>query len=177
MGKIKRGVNIICKSCKKEFYVPLYRSKSASFCSLLCQNHKQYSRYKFICKGCGKYCETSPSRKNYKKQFCSLSCRESKAIDDKARRKNQKAISIISRGHLKSRTLRKYISEFKEMKCEICGYKEYDFCLDMHHVDHNPKNNDPDNIGILCCICHRKVHKGVISYAQARKKKKKKSKK
>lgn len=161
---MKSGINKICVACNKEFYVPKYRIESARFCSLICQNHKQYSRYKFICEGCGRNCETSPSRKNYKKKFCSLECREYKAKNDKERRKKQRALKIIKRGHhSKIRTLRKYISEFKEMKCEHCGYKEYEFCLDMHHKDHNPNNNSIENIGILCCMCHRKLHKGIIT--------------
>lgn len=81
---------------------------------------------------------------------------------DKERRKMIKAINLANRPNIKARTMRAYISEFKEMKCEACGYKEYDFCLDMHHIDHDPTNNHPDNIGILCCMCHRKLHKGVI---------------
>jgi hypothetical protein len=163
MSKERKGQTIKCRACSKEFYVPSYRVNSAKFCSLICQNHTQYEKYKFNCKACGKACVTSPSRKNYKKKFCSLECREQNAMDDKVRRKKAKAISIINRGHLKSRTLRKYISEFKDMKCEYCGYDEHEFCLDMHHKDHNPQNNSVDNIGILCCMCHRKYHKGVIT--------------
>ena len=174
MSKLKKGINKNCQACKKEFYVPQYRKKTAKFCSLLCQNHGQYDKYKFNCITCGKSCITSPSRKNYKKKFCSLECRESKAMDDKERRKKQKAITLKTRTNIKSRTLRKYISQFKEMKCEYCGYNEYDFCLDMHHLDHDPTNNNPENIGILCCICHRKLHKGIIAYSEAGEKRKKK---
>ena len=173
MGKMKFGVNIVCKVCNKKFYVPAYRKLTASFCSILCQNHKQYERYKFSCKSCGKKCEASPSRKNYNKQFCSLACREAKAMDDKQRRRKIKSANILKRGHVKARTLRKYISDYKEMKCEICDYNEYDFCLDMHHIDHDPTNNIPENISILCCMCHRKLHKGIIAYSEAGEKKKK----
>jgi hypothetical protein len=162
MGKIKAGLIKNCKACDKEFYVPKYRSDTAKFCSLFCQNHKQHDKYVFECKSCGKKCETSPSRRYQNKKFCSLQCREAKVMNEKERRKKIKAINIVSRGHTKARTVRKYISQFKEMKCEFCGYDEYEFCLDMHHLDHNPTNNHPDNIGILCCMCHRKLHKGVI---------------
>lgn len=162
MGKVKNGINKFCSACNKEFYVPQYRAKTAHFCSILCQNHIQYEKYVFNCQGCGKKCVSSPSRKYSNKKFCSLECREYKAIDDKERRKQIKAINIKNRGNIKARTMRKYISCFKEMKCEYCGYDEYDFCLDMHHIDHDPTNNKPENIGILCCMCHRKLHKGII---------------
>lgn len=159
----KNGVIKNCNACLKEFYVALYRIETARFCSKICQNHKQYKKYKFICEGCGKNCETSPSRKNYRKKFCSLECREHKAKNDKERRKYQKSSALSKRGNVKTRTLRKYISQFKKMQCEYCGYDEYEFCLDMHHLDHDPTNNTPENIGILCCICHRKLHKNIIN--------------
>jgi len=162
MGKIKSGININCNACNKEFYVPRYRSETAKFCSLFCQNHKQHDKYIFECISCGKKCETSPSRRYTNKKFCSIECREKNAATDKERRKKIKAINIIRRGNTKARTMRKYISQFRKMMCDICGYNEYEFCLDMHHIDHNPNNNHPDNIGILCCLCHRKLHKGVI---------------
>lgn len=162
MGKIKSGVNKICSACDAPFYVPKYRSETAKFCSLKCQNHNQYEKYIFNCSYCNKKCESSPSRRNYKKKFCSIDCRVGNAMSEKERRKALKLRSIGKRGHLKPKTLRKYISQFKEMKCEYCGYDEYEFCLDMHHMDHDCMNNNPENIGILCCICHRKLHKGVI---------------
>lgn len=164
----RNGIIKICEACNKEYYVASYRINKSKFCSKECQNHTQYDKYIFVCMGCGKKCEDSPSRKNYRKKFCSLQCREYKAKNDKERRKSQKALKIIKRGNVKSRTLRKYISQFKEMKCEYCGYHEYDFCLDMHHIDHNPTNNHPSNIGILCCMCHRKLHKGVIEIKEHR---------
>ena len=53
----------------------------------------------------------------------------------------------------------------KEKKCEVCGYSEHDFCLDIHHIDNNPNNNTIENLAVLCAIYHRKLHKGVINYA------------
>ena len=173
MGKIKAGINKNCKACNKEFYVPQYRSESAKFCSLFCQNHKQHEKYIFECRSCGKRCETSLCRQYANKKFCSLECRERNAQSDRERRKRMKALQISRRGNVKARTMRKYISQFKEMKCEICDYKEYEFCLDMHHLDHDPTNNHPDNIGIICCMCHRKLHKGVVDMPLSKGKSKK----
>ena len=44
-------------------------------------------------------------------------------------------------------------------KCEKFGYDEYDFCLDIHHIDMNENNNDISNLAVLCVICHKKLHK------------------
>jgi len=156
--KTREGKDIQCAACNNLFYVPKYRIKTAKFCSLECQNHKQYDKYIFNCVSCDKKVITSPSRRNYKKKFCSIECRELNAQSDKERRRKQKSITILRRGHTKARTLRRYISEYKEMKCQKCGYDEHEFCLDMHHIDEDPTNNVVDNIAILCAICHRVHH-------------------
>jgi hypothetical protein len=162
--KTKNGINKACLGCGTEFYVPAYRIDTAKFCSLECQNHKQYTnRSTFNCEHCKKEFLDSPSRKT--RRFCSIECKNALAQDNKERRKRSKSLSKLNRGSTSSRSLRKHIFRIKEKKCEICGYDEYDFCLDLHHIDENPNNNILDNIAILCCMCHKKLHKGIITYA------------
>lgn len=47
----------------------------------------------------------------------------------------------------------------KEWKCEICGALQTNrhFGLVVHHKDNN-KNNNPNNLMILCQNCHAKIH-------------------
>ncbi len=158
----KKGLIKKCLACDKEFYIPDYRKNTAKFCSHLCQNHKQYDKYHFECEICGKKVITSPSRRSYKKKFCSLDCREAKRASEKEKRTKQRFYHLQRRGNNQGRTIRKHIFASKEKKCEVCGYNEYDFCLDMHHIDGNPQNNELENIKILCVICHRKVHKKIL---------------
>jgi len=40
-------------------------------------------------------------------------------------------------------------------KCAICGKEEG---LHIHHKDSNPKNNQLDNLIVLCGVCHKKIH-------------------
>lgn len=155
---MKKGINKNCQACGCEFYVPQYRKDTAKFCSINCQNHKQYKKWVFICEFCQKECISSPSRKNYRKKFCSLKCREGKSAFEKERRKKIKSLNVLSRGHNQSRTIRKYVFLYKDKLCESCGYKEHDFCLDIHHLDGNNLNNSLDNLKILCAICHRIQH-------------------
>ena len=159
----KKGTTKICAACQNPFYVPAYRKRTAKFCCIFCQNHRQHEKYVFECSSCKKTVTTSPSRRNHKKKFCSLECRESKRKTERERRLQQKAYSIVRRGTSQGRTFRKYFFSFKEKKCDICGYEEYDFCLDLHHLDGNPQNNKIENIKVLCVICHRKVHKKIIA--------------
>jgi hypothetical protein len=163
MSKIRNGKVLKCMACTKDFYVPQYRLLTAKFCSLECQNHNQYDKYVYSCTNCKKEVITSPSRRNYKKKFCSMECSRFNALTAIERRKKQKAITKLSRSATSSRSLRKNIFRVKEAKCEICNYQEYDFCIDLHHIDNNPNNNTLENIAFLCVICHRKLHKGIIN--------------
>lgn len=165
MAKIKNGLYIKCIACNTDFYVPSYRIKSAKFCSVYCQNHKQYEnkRYKFECIYCKKTIFTSPSRSKLAKKFCSKECWESKTIDRRIHARKSAKNRRLKLNNISSKALRKYVFDFKEKKCEICGYSEYDFCLDIHHIDGNPGNNEFINLKILCCICHKKLHKKLIN--------------
>lgn len=159
----KLGENITCKACLKEFYVPKYRIKTAKFCSLECQNHKQYEKWVYNCQNCKKKCIESPSRKNYRKKFCSIDCFNAKRKTDKERRAQIKSYNILKRGNNSSRRLRVNFFKLKKPVCEICGYDEHDFCIDLHHIDENCENNEIENIAMLCAICHRKLHKNFIT--------------
>ena len=164
--KKRQGSIIECKCCKKGFYVPKYRLETAKFCSLECQNHKQYEKSKHKCNQCNIEFEDSPSRIG-KRKFCSNECySESNRIHKSTteKRKAQKMLVNNKRGINWSSNNRKHVFALKEKKCEICGYDEYDFCLDVHHIDMNPNNNDITNLSVLCVMCHKKLHKGVINY-------------
>lgn len=163
MTKRKNGINKNCAACGVEFYVPQYRITTARFCSLNCQNHKQHeeSRLKFNCCGCGKEVIDSPSRVGKRRKFCSIECKTILANTTKERRNKQRSLQKLKRGNNSSRNLRKHVFKFKSKVCEKCGYDEYDFCLDLHHIDNNPNNNTIENVAVLCCICHRKLHKGI----------------
>jgi hypothetical protein len=163
--KKKEGKNIECKCCKKKFYVPKYRIETARFCSIECQNYKQYIKSKHKCLQCSKEFEDSPSRIG-KRKFCSTDCySENKRVykDTQSKRRAQKTLVNNKRGINWSTNNRKHVFALKEKKCVKCGYNEYDFCLDVHHIDHNPNNNDISNLELLCVICHRKLHKGIIN--------------
>lgn len=44
-------------------------------------------------------------------------------------------------------------------KCEPCGFKPVHIRqLDIHHIDLDRTNNNPDNLMTLCANCHRLVH-------------------
>jgi hypothetical protein len=164
--KNKNGIDINCKCCNKLFYVPSYRIKTAKFCSLDCQNHKQYIKSKHNCKHCNKEFEDSPSRVG-KRIFCSQECYSDSQRIYKTTQEKRKASKVLvnnKRGINWSSNNRKHVFALKPKKCEKCGYDEYDFCLDIHHIDMNANNNDISNLAVLCVICHKKLHKGIINF-------------
>ena len=51
-------------------------------------------------------------------------------------------------------------------KCAVCGETDLDM-LEVHHIDGNRKNNDIDNLIILCANHHAKVHRGGMKITEA----------
>ena len=45
------------------------------------------------------------------------------------------------------------------LECVICGFN-IKSSLQLHHIDFNHDNNDPDNHIILCANCHCQIHYG-----------------
>lgn len=42
----------------------------------------------------------------------------------------------------------------ERQKCRTCGKRRPRVVLTIAHLDHNPKNNDDDNLAALCQRCH-----------------------
>src|SRR3989338_4432883 len=49
--------------------------------------------------------------------------------------------------------LKKMIFERDEQTCQCCGFKA-DKYQDIHFIDNNPKNLDPENLLTTCIFCH-----------------------
>lgn len=98
-----------------------------------------------------KYCERCKKpmqRKRYngrledlgvfkRRKYCSLSC-----SNTKERPRHWETYHYRARKH-------------RKLYCEACGSTEN---LHAHHVDGQPKNNNPENIQTLCAYCHNFLH-------------------
>jgi hypothetical protein len=167
----KTGENRICEACGKQYYVSGWRLKKGNsrFCSLDCLNKKQYlgNTHDFECVTCGKKCQFPPSRRKTRKKYCSRQCKDVTAISRKECSRDAMRKNRLKKNHISSSALRKTVFSIKNCECEICGYNEYDFCIDLHHIDKDPSNNEIENIAVLCCICHKKFHKGIFSLSES----------
>ena len=72
MGKERKGENIKCKACEKEFYVVQSKKSTARFCSRSCRFNTPVDDYVRICKKCNiSFGVTDETKKQI---YCSLSC-------------------------------------------------------------------------------------------------------
>ncbi|WP_138501767.1 HNH endonuclease signature motif containing protein [Spirosoma lacussanchae] len=69
--------------------------------------------------------------------FCSQSCANTKSNPS-----DRTTFHLRARRHIKS-------------ACQECGTASG---LEVHHIDRNIKNNDPENLQTLCRSCHMKLH-------------------
>ncbi len=71
-------------------------------------------------------------------------------------RRNHCSLSCANtRADVKTGTYRQRARNFRKDSCEKCGVTEM---LHVHHIDHSPKNNAPQNLQTLCATCHLKYH-------------------
>jgi dihydroorotase len=86
------------------------------------------------------------------------------AISDKNRQSAWRKTDngkLYSRRNTAKHKLNHVVPHRKHLKdsCEKCGFVAIDKCqLDVHHVDFNHKNNNPENLQTLCANCHRLLH-------------------
>lgn len=111
-------------------------------------------RVELKCDTCGKtflrkLSALKKSRSGY--AFCTRNCKDRAARID--------GIEGINKSikHGKYVNYRRHFNE-EDLKCVRCGYNEFVICVDVHHIDENHLNSDPDNLLALCANCHRGLH-------------------
>ena len=116
-----------------------------------CNHENSFIEYK--CDYCGKIFKRQ--RKDFKYSesgfhYCSKECGN--------RHKNQLRKEAGEWDNSLNYRLRAF--EVYPHECLCCGWDEDDRILEVHHIDEDHKNNDINNLCILCPICHRKITLG-----------------
>ena len=93
------------------------------------------------CLNCGK--EIRTERANRPRKFCSIEC------------KNEMRLKNSNPRYVKWQKIRAAIKA-EHGQCTKCGATEN---LHVHHIDHDTKNNDVENLIVLCQSCHIKYHR------------------
>jgi len=53
-----------------------------------------------------------------------------------------------------TQTLKRSIRERDKYTCRVCGKQQGNIAFDVHHIDYDKKNCNPDNLITLCHSCH-----------------------
>jgi len=165
-GEIMSTVKMNCLNCHRLFDALLreVRRGNAKFCSRSCSSqytHKQKQRPENNCKCalCGKeFYKNKTELKNSRSglYFC---CRAHK---DKAQRLG--GIREIMPSHYGTgikgdpHIYRKIAFENHLKQCNHCGFNKHPEILQVHHKDCNSRNNNPNNLEMLCPNCHTWEH-------------------
>ena len=140
-------VNRLCVTCSE----PTGR-KTRRYCDA-CRPKKGAGRSLIpkTCPQCSKTFEPRTSRHTY----CGRDC----ANEAHSIRMRGEGNSHFKRGDSYSKLvylIKPLILERDSGRCVVCST---DRRLVMHHIDENPKHNDPTNLIILCRPCHSRHHK------------------
>ncbi len=105
------------------------------------------------CLNCGK-----PIGRRCKK-YCSNNCQFLYQHRQWVERWKNGQMSGLSGAYSVSRHLRKYIFEKYDNKCARCGWSRINpftrtLPLEIEHIDGNYRNNNEDNLILLCPNCH-----------------------
>lgn len=130
------------------------------YCSRPCahkhREHKKYGeRVNIPCAQCGKLLIKLKEKVKKAKTglvFCDRKCKEN------AQRAGGIPEMKPSRYIDGSSSYRSVAFKTYPKKCNRCGYDSEPGILRVHHRDRNRKNNDPENLEVLCPNCHDLEH-------------------
>lgn len=160
----------ICPVCNKKFRVKFSEKNRRHYCSYKCcyKTRKGNSfrvlipKIKLKCKWCKKDFEKFPCRiKEKRGKYCSKECYTNGAVgENNWHWNNGSSFEPYSTDWTK--TLKLSIRQRDNFICQLCGKEQelIDFskAFDVHHIDYNKKNCNPDNLITLCKKCHTKTN-------------------
>ncbi len=147
---------VSCRICSKSFDIKPSHQKLGwgKYCSTICRAKGQLKGKDFFCEICNKEFYRSPSKIKHSKGghfFCSKSCqiiwRNSFFSGEK--HPNWTGGITIYREILQRSQ--------REQRCVSCGSMDKRVLI-AHHIDHNRKNNDLENLIWVCLNCHHLIH-------------------
>lgn len=143
---IEKNHEVECKNCGDVF---IAKDKSRAFCSHTCSaiynNLRRNKKEKTNCVECGE--------KTNNPKYCSIECFHKNrwtllknSIDKKDLRKSIKG----------NKQIKRYLSEIRGRKCEICETEEWmgkEVPLILDHINGNSDDNSIENLRLVCGNC------------------------
>ena len=162
----RKTISKPCEYCSENFEAPLYEHRRgyAKYCSKPCLGRALSKKLakknppNTTCSGCGSEFYRAPSKLKQAKHgymFCSRRCKEAAQTIGSAT-----AIAAIMPAHYgdASANYRAKALVHHGPKCKRCGYDNIVHILQVHHVDRDRRNNDVENLEVLCPNCHMEEH-------------------
>lgn len=149
---------IACQFCQKEFLADKREINrgNAKFCSRSCSSkRKKPQSPNTYCSYCGQVFYRNASKKKQGKNGIFFCCRLHK---DLAQRIG--GIKDIQPSHYgnNSSNYRAIAGRNFPQECSECGYSKIPDILEVHHKNHNRKDNSVSNLCYLCPNCHQEHH-------------------
>jgi hypothetical protein len=129
--------------------------KNNVFCSRECYEKSRNKRVITICKFCNKEISDTVFRAKVR-VYCSEKCKYAHLSVIRSELTGKKNPCFIH-GKSRSAKYRQQAFDAYPHHCNICQKK--DCRLEVHHIDYDPKNDEIENLQILCCSCHIKHHR------------------
>lgn len=108
-----------------------------------------------FCERCHKQLTSEQRHNTYCSKECAILAAKEKKINDWL---NGSFDAIKGKDQL-SKTIRDYLIQKSNYSCELCGWNKINpvtqKCpLEIHHIDGDYRNNQQDNLQVLCPNCH-----------------------
>lgn len=139
-----------CRNCGK----PLNPKSKNIFCNHSCSaSFNNILRSQRFCLYCGQKLKAT------QKKYCCSEHQSQHVYDQKIKNWLYDDGSLIKNNSKISPTIKRYLFETNNSKCQLCGWSEVNpktglIPLQVHHLDGNCKNNNINNLQLLCPNCH-----------------------
>jgi len=140
----------ICIDCGKQISRNGYRCRKCYY--IHSKARFLNSRVECVCSYCKKKVYRSKSRLNHSKSGLYFCCKKHKDLGQQV----SFGLKEIQPFHYKDGlyNYRQTAYSYYGKVCSNCEYNKYIEALEVHHIDGNRKNNNLDNLIVLCANCH-----------------------
>jgi hypothetical protein len=133
----KKNKTDLCLTCNNEFLH--YTWDTQKYCSTTCSNNKD--KVEVMCVVCNtSMLKSKSSVERNDKNYCNRDC-----------------YNLRNGLHKKLKRSTAFYKQLLEQTDCKCGESK-SYLLQIHHIDGNNKNNENDNLEVVCANCHVKRH-------------------